>query len=649
MATRRRVHRSLLHTRRNNRRDRHYGKPKPTSCALADDFYYYHNGHWVRKAFLPPTETRITQAYFIQKKVNQELHTIIESQPPASQIGLFLQSWDNYRTPSALFQSALAIHNTSDICRMMGWLIRVSIGAPLSIYTQGDERDHRVCRIWIEEGWPRIGIPEYWLWPEYAAHRRAYKIYLRRLSAILKLPIIEKAYAAEHEFAEVFPSAKQRPPPSLKAYPWSSLQSEFRRIDWPALLTAIGYSEKQQKDATYHVTSEAFLHHLQRRLVSWPLDTWRGWFACILAQWLAGTVPHGPLRRAWFAYNRTFLQGMQADLSKTELRRAIVPVVMPNVLGKLWVDRYCSNDTRRAAAAMCERIRSAAAAAIRTTDWMSPSTKAEALNKLRALRIDVGWPDKDKWMTHELSCEFAADDYVGNMLALGKATTELNIQQRDCRKPLGDNWSRPVYEVNAFYSPEENRFLLPAGILRPPFWSDSVPATTNYGSIGATIGHEICHAFDSDGRNYDANGNKRNWWTPADDREYRSKAREVQQLYESRKYRGMPVDGTLTLVENIADIGGIQFALEGLRDELGHDLTPAELREFFDSYAISWRAKDRRKRAAQLLDTDPHAPPMLRVNHVVRLFDEWYAAYGIDDSCAEWIPKEKRVRFFGPS
>jgi predicted metalloendopeptidase len=232
---------------------------------------------------------------------------------------------------------------------------------------------------------------------------------------------------------------------------------------------------------------------------------------------------------------------------------------------------------------------------------------------------------------------------------ISKASTDMNqelLKTGDCRHPTGDAWGKPVFEVNAYYYPDENRFLLPAAILRPPFYDPSKPLTWNYGAIGATIGHELCHAFDSDGRVYDENGDKRDWWTERDDREYKQRAKAVIRLYETRDYRGHPVDGTLTLVENIADIGGLEFALEGLKAALGHPLKKEELREFFTSFAVSWRAKDRLKRAVELLVTDPHSPPMLRVNHVVRQFDEWYEAFDVAPESEGWIAPADRIHFF---
>jgi putative endopeptidase len=282
---------------------------------------------------------------------------------------------------------------------------------------------------------------------------------------------------------------------------------------------------------------------------------------------------------------------------------------------------------------------------------MAKDTRAAAIKKLRAMEIFICWPPLSTWKTTaEPTCGLTGD-FLENLLFLSAARTDRNLKQLTegvCGAKSVDNneWARPVFEVNAFYYPDLNRFVMPVGILRPPFYDPTASLVTNYGAIGATIGHEFCHAFDSEGRTYDAAGNQRDWWDPHDDREYRRKAAAVRRLFESSLYRGLPVDGELTLVENIADLGGLEFALEGLKRALRREPTEEELREFFTSFAVSWQSKDRLKRAAQLLDADPHAPPMLRVNHVVRQFDEWYRAFGIEASDPGFVPPEKRIHFF---
>jgi putative endopeptidase len=628
---------------------------KTRRCAAATDFYRHLNRSWLAETQIPSTETRITQAYFIKEHVERELIDVIDAQHEGP-IADLLASWDHATAnPAAgltpLLQVALSMETRTDIAQRIGFLNRAGIAAPLQIYVMGDPRDHSRCRVFIEEGQPRIGIPEYWLWSDYARHRKAYGIYVRRLAALLRLPALTQGYAAEREFANIYPSALERRT-RINMLTLTELQEEYRAIDWHAMFTAFGLSEEQLKSLSFNVTSRPFLHRLQHRITSWPIARWQGWFGLSVAQWAAGTSPHGPLRDAWFSYSRRFLQGMPSDQTPRILRYAVVQAMLPDTLGRLWVKAHCAPELRRNILQMAERIRDAAAATVQKTGWMVPSTRRFAVRKLRAMELQICWPDP--WPASTLSpTALARDNYYGNLLTLAGHSVDENIRllvkpksQGGCRSPSGGLWGQPVFTVNAFYYPEENRLLLPAAILRPPFYDAAGSIPQNYGAIGATIGHELCHGFDSDGRAYDEKGDKHDWWTPKDAQLFKKRAAHVVRLYESQLYRGMKVNGDLTLAENIADLGGVEFALAGARAALGRDLTKAEKREFFEAFAISWRSKDRKRRAAELLATDFHAPPMLRVNHVVRQFDEWYEAFDVDADCPDYVPPERRIRFF---
>lgn len=624
-----------------------------TDCLMASDVYRHFNGRWLRTTIIPPTETRITQAYFIQQQINRELAALIRAQK-SGPIATLLQSWDvaNPAALSPLLHTMMALEDVGDISARIGWMNRHGIGAPLSVSVQGFPEDRARCCIAIEEGEPNIGIAEYWLWTEYAGHRKAYAEYVRSLADTLGLPALRQGYAAEREFASILPpevdtdgQRKRR-----RVLTWTELCAEFTAIDWARLFEAWGIPEADLYHRTFVVSAPAFVHHLQSRMTGgWSPERWRGWMALLVVQWYAGISPHGPLRAAWFDFYRRFLQGMPADDTPAELRMAAVRLLMPNTLGQLWVRAHCMPGLRRQVVAMVENIRKAAATAISKTSWMDVSTRRAAVTKLRRMDVQVCWPTS--WTIRETACSLSKSNLVQNLLHLSAAATARNTAllhggRGACRSPMEGAWERPVFEVNAFYYPEENRFLLPAAILRAPFYDPARSLPWNYGSLGATIGHEFCHAFDAEGRRYDATGAEKDWWTAADDAEYKKRAERVVRLYSESEYRGKAVDGRLTLVENIADLGGLEFALEGARLALGRRLTVAELREFFMSYTISWRSKDRLRRAGELLVTDPHAPPKLRVNNTLRQLDEWYYAFDIGPECAGYIPAAHRIRFF---
>lgn len=601
------------------------------------DFYETVNGTWIRQTILPPTETRITQAYFMRNEVNRELDQIIRS----SRIGpipILLRSWDHAAQHglhglSSIFGSLQASTDTS---ARLGWMLRHSMPAPFTVSIQGDPRDHSRCRVFIEEATPRIGLADYWSSPDHTETRKRYAAYCERLATIVGLPI-GSAWTAEREIARAYPYGEDKKRYNMLS--WSELTKRYSGIDWSALFDAWGLAQDRRTGLLYNVTAPKHLAHISHAIRTWNSDRWTAWLTLLATQWLAGLSPEGPLRSSWFSYNRRFLQGTVTDETPETLRMEIVRTLLPSTLGRIWVARSCDPSTKREVTRMTKRILDAAATSIRSTIWMAKRTRLEALKKLRAIDLQICWPET--WDTREQETPLEVTDYVGNLLALAAASTDQNASRlTDCRITSSTSWDRPVFEVNAFYYPEQNRMVIPAAILRAPLYDPTKNAAWNYGAIGATIGHELCHAFDSDGRRYDAVGDLRDWWSPTDDREYRRRASQMVKLFESVPYRGMKVNGELTLIENIADLGGLEFALAGLRAELGSALSVSDLREFFRSYAISWRSKDRLRKARQLLETDVHAPPALRVNHIVRQMDAWYEAYDLP------VPPE-RIQFFG--
>jgi putative endopeptidase len=212
-------------------------------------------------------------------------------------------------------------------------------------------------------------------------------------------------------------------------------------------------------------------------------------------------------------------------------------------------------------------------------------------------------------------------------------------------------WEDGAFEVNAFYYPDRNQLTIPAGMLRPPFFDLRRSAAWNYGGIGAAVGHEITHGFDADGKNYDLRGSYKDWWTAADNKAYERLTEALVGMYGGEEYAGGKVDGRLTLSENIADVGGVAIALDALHDYLhDHKATAGEKREsyrdFFTSYAVSWRNKDRPRKARQALYLDVHAPAPLRVNMVVRQFAEFYEAFGIQPGDPGWLDESERVQLW---
>jgi len=193
--------------------------------------------------------------------------------------------------------------------------------------------------------------------------------------------------------------------------------------------------------------------------------------------------------------------------------------------------------------------------------------------------------------------------------------------------------------VNAYYSPSYNEIVFPAGILQPPFFSENYDKALNFGGIGAVIGHEMTHGFDDQGCKYDAYGNLNNWWTESDNEKYKSKTTVLKDQFDNYQIEGMNVNGELTLGENIADLGGVTIALQGLKNYLKENPSENKLidglnpiQRFFISYSRVWRSHARPEDMKQRLLTDPHSPPLFRVNGILKNIPEFYEVYNIESN-----------------
>jgi len=244
------------------------------------------------------------------------------------------------------------------------------------------------------------------------------------------------------------------------------------------------------------------------------------------------------------------------------------------------------------------------------------------------------------------------DQLLENICILESARTEQDLE-RIGTKQLAGKWDEAPYVVNAYFYQETNHLIIPAANLLWPMFSieEETHLGWNYGSLGALVGHEITHAFDKTGQEFDEHGVQRSWWTAEDRREYSKKTKTLKTLFSKQSIQERHVNGESTLNENIADLGGLGIALDALHSTMQElNLSEAqqkkELHSFFCSYAVSWRTKERVQRHLQNLLLDQHAPVEFRVNLIVSQFDDWYEVFGVGPSHSLYIPPADRIRIF---
>ena len=295
------------------------------------------------------------------------------------------------------------------------------------------------------------------------------------------------------------------------------------------------------------------------------------------------------------------------------------------------------------------RIRSSAMKRIAENEWLS--TEARHLSREKVAHMDMRIAETDSG-THYKLPELSEIDIVFNVLALGRAAT-----QRAIYYALHPALDLPVmdanFEVNAHYYTSGNRLVIPGGITLWPFYDSSVGRHLgwSYGGLGAVVGHEMLHGFDEDGSRYNQDGVYRPWWSKADVAAYTRRTKALIRLFSSTQFMGRFLNGKSTLSENIADLGGLAIALDALKREmserrLGAEEQKKELRDFFISYAVSWRTKERRQRSLYRLFTDSHAPAEIRVNRIVSHFQDWYDIFGVTAEDALYIDPKDRIAIF---
>jgi len=627
--------------------------PAHTATDPGKDFYKHVNEHWIRKARLPPFKSSYGVSEEIEADVTDSLLTVIErtrrSHPdaPLSKLATSFQKSSVQHTSlldlRLLISRFECISDAESLARTIGHLNRIQAHAPLSCVIQRDTYDSSVYSIYLYE--PSLGLPDDSLYEPRTRILSKYKRMLKQVGTLLHIESLERAASLEDDLIPFLSDEGDLEDPAVfyNAHTWGGLRRAFPGIPWKALLEGWGLSDAKASRASFIVTNERYLRHLQSMIRSLDWSEWRRWLcAQVVSSFLEYLPP--PFDDLHYELFGKTLKGSMEKLPQKYLTMKVLRTFAAQDLSRVFVEQNVPPSTKTYATRLVKSIKHAAMARIRAQTWMSPDTKQIAIRKVDAMGFQVAYPRK--WYSETAHAAMDAATPLGNIFRLAEHDTERMMADLGHRRTVADDetWEDGSFEVNAYYYPEGNAIVVPAGILRAPFFDLRRSFAWNLGAIGVVIGHEITHGFDADGRFYNAKGNYEDWWTAADSRAFEKRSRAVVDLFDDVKTLGGKVDGEQTLSENLADLGGMAIALEVLRDHMKKETDRKQaLKDFFTSYAVSWRTKDREEKAKQSLLTDVHAPPILRVNTVVHQFAEFYEAFDLTDKDAGWIPPEDRI------
>ena len=276
---------------------------------------------------------------------------------------------------------------------------------------------------------------------------------------------------------------------------------------------------------------------------------------------------------------------------------------------------------------------------------MEKTTKNKALEKLELMNIKIGYPNKWREYKSELKSHYS---YFKNNI-LCNMDDNMYMFKKLYQKVDKDEWFMNPQDVNAYYSPQFNEIVFPAGILQPPFFSMSYDNPTNFGGIGCIIGHELTHGFDDMGCKYDGYGKLHNWWTKTDLEKYIQRIDILKQQFSEYSIMGEKINTELTLGENIADLGGTTIALNGLKKYLtDNNMMDMDnsIKQFFSNYAVIWRSLNREEQIKQMVKIDPHSPPCFRVNGIVKNIDDFYRVFNIQSNDTMYLKPSERAKIW---
>lgn len=344
-------------------------------------------------------------------------------------------------------------------------------------------------------------------------------------------------------------------------------------------------------------------------------------------------------RDVFMAFQNAFY-GIATSMSDEDIAFNVLNSIMSNYLGRMYVEKHFSAEAKEDVESIVADIVAAYQQRIAELDWMSQETKQKAISKLKSIKVKIGYPDKWKDPLKGISIRTYEDggSLLGNIFAISSASVKES--KTLLSKPVDKTeWFIPAHTVNAYYNATSNEIVFPAGILQPPFYDLEATREQNLGGIGTVIAHEITHAFDNNGAQFDENGNMNNWWTEQDYAVFQQKCQAVVDLFDGLVVApGAVVNGNLTVSENVADIGAMACILD-----IAEDIPDVDYQLLFESYATIWRFTGTRQIYQMLATQDVHAPNKYRVNRVLQNFNKFYDTYDINPGDTMYLPPENRV------
>jgi len=639
------------------------------SVAPATDFYRFACGNWLKNNPVPADKSRWSGFDELQQRNWFLIQDVLEhsSDPKTKrddvtrQVGdFFASAMDTNQLERLGFkpiQSTLKrIDSLKSVDGLFGLLADLHLNGSGVLFNTSvgpDAKNSEIYALRISQG--GLGLPDrdYYLTDGFAKEREAYHAHIAKMLVLLgESEKDADAHAAavltlETELARASKTRVEMRDPNANYHKktLTELNELAPEFSWKTYFQSTGV-----RQLDYAVVGQPeFLRAEGALLKSRPLADWKVYLRWHVLREAASYL-HTAAEQENFAFYGTTLSGQPQPEPRWQRAAKAIDRSIGEALGKLYVEKYYPATARARMNELVENVKEVFRDRLRKVDWMTEETRAKALAKFERFTQKIGHPEEFRDYS---SVKIRRDDYFGNVQRA--AAFESKRQLARIGKPVDrTEWRMTPQTVNAYFSPLQNEIVFPAGILQPPFFDVEMDDAVNYGAIGVVIGHEITHGYDDKGRQYDADGNLKDWWTENDAREFEARAQKLVEQYNGYEpLPGQKVNGRLTLGENIADLGGTSIAFEALQRALSREpskrkkmdgFTPEQ--RFFLSLAQLWRVNWREAELRRRLTVDPHAPAQYRgIGPHVNL-QQFYNAFDIKPGDPVWRPAEQRANIW---
>ena len=632
-----------------------------------DDLYRFAGGGWLAKTEIPPDRSNYGSFSILDDQARDEVKQLIvvastlANRPAGSdaqKVGDFYLAYMDTSRAESLGISPLkdelaridAIATPRDVARYIGYSQRIGVAQPFAWFSGPDSKNSTVYLGALYQNGLTMPDRDYYLSPDekYAQFRAKFAEYVEQMlaragerdarSAAARIAALETRIA-NYQWTKV----QNRDP--VKTYNPMTLP-EYQKLapgfDWMAFFEGMG-APVQRLD----VSQPTFIKGIGQLVKTVPVSDWRVYFKFQLLD------DYSPALSAQFAdlefgFHQKTLNGIPEPLPRWRQAVDSMDRNMGELIGRMFVESHFGAEAKSRMLVLVGNLLKAFDTSIDGLEWMSPTTRAEAKKKLSMITVKIGYPDK--WRDYS-TLRVRSDDLVGNLLRASEFQHQRYVSRTGGPVDKGE-WLMTPQTVNAYYNSTTNEITFPAAILRWPFYDMTADDAVNYGGIGSVIGHEISHGFDDSGRQFDGDGNLRDWWTADDGVKFKQRAAEL-----ARQYSGYTVldnrhlNGELTLGENIGDLSGMAVAFKAYQISLNGKPAPeidgfTGQQRFFLGWAQVWRRKYRDAELLKRLVTDPHSPSEFRANGPASNVDAFYDAFAVKPGDRMYRAPNERVKIW---